>query len=69
MLGVGFLISKNLAMTTHSVVPDEDIAFRCFVKFLDNRIINHHLDPNKFFFTNRALNFTVVGFKYDEESP
>lgn len=67
-LGMGFLITKNLIMTAHSVIPDEEVASRCFGRFSDNLYETHHFDPNRFFYTNRGLNFTVVGFTLSKDS-
>lgn len=60
---MGFLISNRLAITTHSVIPDETIATRCFVRFVDAKNDTHSLDPTLFFYTNIALNFTIIGFR------
>mmetsp|Transcript_22791 Transcript_22791/g.22530 ORF Transcript_22791/g.22530 Transcript_22791/m.22530 type:complete len:187 (-) Transcript_22791:1117-1677(-) len=67
-LGMGFLITKTLAMTAHSVIPDEEVATRCFARFTDNLYEAHHFDAGRFFYTNRGLNFTIVGFMLSEES-
>lgn len=67
-LGIGFLISEHLAMTANSVIPTEEIASRCFCRFADNIYETHNFDPQEFFYTNRSMNFTVVGFKINSES-
>lgn len=61
-LGMGFLITKSLAITANSVMPDIDIASRCFARFTDNAYESHSFDSNLFFYTNKDLNFTVIGF-------
>jgi hypothetical protein len=40
-LGMGFLITDNLCITAHSVVPDEQFARRCIVRFPDKIYETH----------------------------
>ena len=67
-IGMGFLITKSLAVTANSVIPDEEVASRCFSRFTDNAQEVHSFDANSFFYTNRALNFTIIGFIANPES-
>lgn len=67
-LGMGFLITKSLAITANSVISEEDMATRCFARFTDNAYETHNFDPNIFFYTNRDLNFTIIGFVINPES-
>lgn len=66
--GVGFLITKSLALTANSVIPDESVASRCFAKFVDNLNENHNFDCQTYFYSNKELNITVLGFKLNPES-
>ena len=67
-LGMGFLITKSLALTANSVIPDEEVASRCFARFTDNVYEVHSFDSTSFFYTNRELNFTVIGFAVNPDS-
>lgn len=66
--GIGFLITKSLALTANSVIPDENIAKKTFCRFFDNFYETYSFDPNLFFYTNRDLNFTILGFKQNPEN-
>jgi len=67
-LGMGFLITEHLCITAHSVLPEEEVANRCFARFPDNIYETHQFDVRSFFYTNRGLNFTVVGYKHNPDS-
>lgn len=59
--GVGFMITESIALTTNSVLLDEEVASRSFGVFSNGNKIK--FDPAQFFYTNRGLNFTVVAIK------
>ena len=61
-LGTGFLITKSIAITANSVIPDEEIASRSFIRFSESPYELHSFDAVAFFYTNKELNFTVLGF-------
>jgi len=63
---MGFLITPNIAMTTHLLIPSEDHATRTTMHFLNDPGTNYHFQPRKFFFTHRDLNFTLVCIDNDE---
>lgn len=65
---MGFLITDSLCITAHSVLPEEEVAMRCFARFPDNIYESHQFDVRSFFYTNRGLNFTIVGYKHNPES-
>ena len=65
--GMGFLITKSLALTANSVVPDESVASRCFAKFVDNLNEIHEFDCQTYFYSNKELNITILGFKINPE--
>ncbi|OMJ84308.1 hypothetical protein SteCoe_14592 [Stentor coeruleus] len=61
-MGIGFLISNTLAITSNTVIPHQDIGSKCFARFADNIYETHNFDANIFFYTNPDLNFTIIGF-------
>ncbi|CAG9335674.1 unnamed protein product [Blepharisma stoltei] len=67
-IGMGFLITKHLIMTSNLVFPDDEVASRCFARFTDNLFETHHFDPKAYFYTNRESNFTICGFMLNPES-
>lgn len=68
VIGIGFLITKSLALTANSVVPDENVAKRCVAYFVDNLTEPNSFDVELFFYTNIDLNLTVVGFNANPDS-
>jgi endonuclease G, mitochondrial len=66
--GTGFMISPSLLMTNNHVFSGPDLAKNSLAQFnyekLENHtekpIINFRLDPNKFFYTNKELDFSLV---------
>lgn len=66
--GIGFLITKSLALTANTVIPDENVASRCLAHFVDNLSEAHSFDPELFFYSNKDLNVTILGFVANPES-
>lgn len=66
--GTGFMVSPSLLMTNNHVLPSTEEAGRAVVEFnfqagLDGRLLNpvvFALEPQKFFATDRDLDFSVV---------
>lgn len=58
--GYGFLITPNLAITTHQILPSQDYAARSVLFFLDTPQTFFRFYPTSAFYTVRDLNFTVV---------
>lgn len=58
-------------MTTSNVIPDDEIAARCFARFNNDMFETYQLDPKSLFYTNRQLNYTICGFmpSYDTLRP
>lgn len=56
--GIGFMITESIALTTNSVLVDEEVASRSFGMFPNGT--RFKFEPAQFFYTNRGLNFTVV---------
>jgi hypothetical protein len=71
--GTGFLVSPRLLMTNNHVLEDASIAGNCKVEFdfqegPDGRLrtsIFMNFDPDAFFVTDKALDFSVVALKGD----
>ena len=61
--GVGFMITESIAMTTNSIINDEEVASSSFAVFPSGQRIR--FDPAQFFYTNRGLNFTVLTMKVE----
>lgn len=61
--GVGFMITESIAMTTNSIINDEEVASSSFAVFPSGQRIR--FDPSQFFYTNRGLNFTVLTLKVE----
>ncbi|CAG9315199.1 unnamed protein product [Blepharisma stoltei] len=60
-LGVGIFITKNLILTANSAIPDEISASRCFYLLTMNKQEKCLFDSRSFFYTNRGLDFTIIG--------
>jgi endonuclease G len=66
--GTGFMVSPSLLMTNNHVLGGPEDAKNSLAQFsfeiLENRNekpkINFRLDPNKFFYTNKQLDFSLV---------
>lgn len=63
----GFLVSPNLLMTNNHVFPDSQSAKNCAANFLYERTatginagFRFFIDPDKFFFTDQLLDFSLV---------
>jgi hypothetical protein len=65
--GIGFLITKSLALTASSVIPDESVAGKCFARFVDNLNEVHEFNCSSFFCCNKELNFTVLAFRINPD--
>lgn len=61
-MGIGFLISNSLAITSNTVIPHQDIVSKCFARFADNIYETHNFDASAFFYADPDLNFTIIGF-------
>ncbi|CAG9321728.1 unnamed protein product [Blepharisma stoltei] len=64
--GIGFLITKNLILTTHSVIPTEESALMSQIKFMGIYNEIHRLDPNQFFYTDGARDITITSLVLQE---
>lgn len=65
--GTGFMISPSVIMTNNHVLRNKDDCINAIVYFkyerdLQNNIkpVSFMLDPNKLFYTNKKLDFTIV---------
>ncbi|MFC5171975.1 trypsin-like serine peptidase [Streptomyces mutomycini] len=66
--GTGFMVSPQLLMTNHHVLPDETAAQQCVVEFdahvtIDNAPavpVRMELDPGSFFVADERLDFALV---------
>jgi endonuclease G len=69
--GTGFVVSSNLLLTNNHVLPSADSARRSLVDFDYEDDENYNprtpvvfgLDPDRFFHTNAALDYTVVAVR------
>ena len=69
--GTGFVVSPNLLLTNNHVLPTADSARRSLIDFdyEDDENFNPRppvvfgLDPNRFFLTNAALDYTVIAVR------
>ena len=64
-IGIGWMFTENLAITTHTVMANREIAKRCLARFPDNAHEVHQFAPGNFFYTNRNLNFTIIAVAVD----
>jgi Kelch motif len=60
--GIGFMITESIAMTANTVLQDEEVASRSFAKFSNGEV--RKFSQKNFFYTNRGLNFTVIGVEF-----
>lgn len=71
--GTGFLIAPGALITNHHVLPDADVAARSEVVFSYERRIDGRLgepttfalEPGTFFFSDAALDFSIVAVRGD----
>lgn len=70
-IGSGFLVSPNLLMTNHHVLPTAEACEACHVEFGHqhdrsgnlSRGVRHRLDPRRFLLLNEELDFTLVALE------
>lgn len=67
-VGMGFMIGESLAITTHMILPNPHHANHALAFFIDTPEIPNRLNATAFFYTNRELNFTIVGFIISDPS-
>ena len=69
--GTGFMVSKTLLLTNNHVLPNKTLAKRAYAQFnyqfsytgAPQAIDTFYLDPDRVFYTNAALDFTLVRVK------
>jgi endonuclease G, mitochondrial len=69
--GTGFMVTPSLLITNNHVLENSDLCKKSLAQFhyqddenfVPKQIINFSLDPDKFFYTNPDLDFTVVSVK------
>ncbi len=67
--GTGFLVGPGVVMTNHHVIPSVEHAARTRLRFDFEEDVDGHLKPSRYFpcqpdqlfFTNPALDYTIVG--------
>ncbi|KAJ4748555.1 Expressed protein 1 [Rhynchospora pubera] len=68
-VGTGFLIHRNLLLTTHSNLPSTTVAESAIVRIGFGRV-SARLVPQRFFITSSTLDLTIVGLEQvDPDSP
>jgi endonuclease G, mitochondrial len=66
--GTGFMVSPSLLMTNNHVIGNPDdcknslaqFHFEKDLTFIDKPVVSFRFNPRKFFYTNKALDFTLV---------
>jgi endonuclease G len=68
--GTGFLVSPTMFMTNNHVLPTADLAAVHYIDFEEFDVLGEHsattvcaLDPERFFFTERMLDVTLVALE------
>lgn len=65
--GVGFLITKNLMITTHSTISSEERALMSQLRFIGIPNEIHRIDPNVFFYTDASRDITITAVSIQED--
>src|SRR5215211_785129 len=69
--GTGFMVTSSLLLTNNHVLENSDLCKKSLAQFnyqddenfLPKQTINFALDPDRFFYTNPSLDFTLVNVK------